>query len=339
MSTPCTVRPGTKVEAALNHIRAEHPRKLLAAELAEAISVDAKNVPNLLDTAIQAGLIVVEKSGRKNLFSLGSEGGASPIEPGATTGDLTALARQAVAALKGTLLSSHGLAAVCNTTAEQIDAALAPLHQAGKLIRVDVMRGGVRMFDYRYSATWVPRDADFDQQATAGQAAPTPQVSPVAPPKPKTAPSNPASPWRNNDLRLNGSSTRPPPDALATGAELGKKAAAPATAPVPAPAPAPAAAPAERIPVFTSPENLGWKLSTPPAVEPAVREAIAASLETAPSVLEANDLVCAINSRGELVLDLGDEDIVRFPPAQALYLKRFLDNTSVLEELAAQGLI
>jgi hypothetical protein len=334
MSTPYTVRPGTKVEAALNHIRAAHPRKVATAELVEAIGIDSKNMVVLLTKAIEAGLIVVEKSGIKNLFSMGSENGA----PGTTTGDLNALARQAVAALKGTLLSSPALAAVCNTTPGQIDAALAPLHQAGKLIRVDVMRGGVRMFDYRYGATWVPRDADFEQQS-ANQAAPMPQVSPVAPPKPKTAPSNPASPWRNNDLRLNGSSTRPPPDALATGAELGKKAAAPATAPVPAPAPAPTAAPAERIPVFTSPENLGWKLSTPPAVEPAVREAIAASLETAPSVLEANDLVCAINSRGELVLDLGDEDIVRFPPAQALYLKRFLDNTSVLEELAAQGSI
>lgn len=60
---------------------------------------------------------------------------------------------------------------------------------------------------------------------------------------------------------------------------------------------------------------------------------------TQPKYFEAEDLVCAINSQGELVLDLGDANniVVQFGPAQALKLQRFLDNVSLLYELDAKG--
>lgn len=50
-----------------------------------------------------------------------------------------------------------------------------------------------------------------------------------------------------------------------------------------------------------------------------------------------DELVCAMNSKGELALDFLDGQQVQISPAQALTLKRFLDNTSVLEELAARS--
>lgn len=59
-----------------------------------------------------------------------------------------------------------------------------------------------------------------------------------------------------------------------------------------------------------------------------------------PKVFEADDdLVCAINSKGELVIDLGGANniVVQFPPKQALALQSFLDNTSLLYELSAKG--
>lgn len=49
------------------------------------------------------------------------------------------------------------------------------------------------------------------------------------------------------------------------------------------------------------------------------------------------EAVFSISSRGELtVVDLDQEEPIFLRPAVALRLKRFLDNTSVLEELAAQ---
>lgn len=58
-----------------------------------------------------------------------------------------------------------------------------------------------------------------------------------------------------------------------------------------------------------------------------------------PKYFQAEDLVCAINSKGELVLDLGDANniVVQFKPAQALKLQSFLDNVSLLYELSAKG--
>lgn len=59
-----------------------------------------------------------------------------------------------------------------------------------------------------------------------------------------------------------------------------------------------------------------------------------------PKIFEAEeDLVCAINSKGELVIDLGGTSniVIQFAPKQAQGLQRFLDNTSVLAELSARG--
>lgn len=56
-------------------------------------------------------------------------------------------------------------------------------------------------------------------------------------------------------------------------------------------------------------------------------------------VLRVDDLVCAMNSRGELALDLDQARQVVFPPAQALYLMRFLVNTTILEALDATGCV
>lgn len=108
----------------------------------------------------------------------------------------------------------------------------------------------------------------------------------------------------------------PVSDVLVSGGELGRKPEAPATPPA----------------------ALGWQIGQPAELDRATIDAVA-SRDTAINVLEADDMVCAINSRGDFVIDLGDGDLVKFPPAQALYLKRFLDNTSMLEELAAQGQI
>jgi hypothetical protein len=60
---------------------------------------------------------------------------------------------------------------------------------------------------------------------------------------------------------------------------------------------------------------------------------------TAPNVLEANDLICAINSRGELVIDLGEDTLIKFPPVQALSLHTFLVNTTILQNLQQRGLL
>lgn len=52
----------------------------------------------------------------------------------------------------------------------------------------------------------------------------------------------------------------------------------------------------------------------------------------APKVFAATDLVCAINSLGELVLDLGGESnvVVQLPPQQTQVLRTFMDNTAQL---------
>jgi hypothetical protein len=361
MRSTYTPSPGSYGAAALAHLQAAYPNPVSGTQLAELLGIESKNVMPAVRGAIEHGMVTSERIGNRNLYrSVGEASNQWPL----SMEELNLLARRAIGLLSGATRSSVDLAGACNATKADIDTALDPLVQARKLIRVDVMRGGQPMFDYRYGAAWVPRDADFDQGA--GSPVPAPKVSPVAAPAPAPAPvpvpapapapapeakvTNPASPWRKpNHLQLPGSpvlaervqpaqapgpvapapapaekpapkepTAKPAADALASGAELGKKTRAPV------------------VPVFTSPKNLGWKIGQP-AVEPSVRDAIASGQETMPGCLEADDLVCAINSRGELVLDLGGDEIVKFPPVQALYLKRFLDNTSVLEELAAQG--
>ncbi len=50
-----------------------------------------------------------------------------------------------------------------------------------------------------------------------------------------------------------------------------------------------------------------------------------------------SDLVCALNSRGELALDVGDEVLVKFKPKHALVLTRFLAGNTVLEQMVQRG--
>jgi hypothetical protein len=62
----------------------------------------------------------------------------------------------------------------------------------------------------------------------------------------------------------------------------------------------------------------------------------AAQASGTPIVLTAQDPVCAMNSKGEFAIDLGNGRHVSFKAADALVVKRFLDNTSVLEDLAGK---
>ncbi len=84
--------------------------------------------------------------------------------------------------------------------------------------------------------------------------------------------------------------------------------------------------------------SLGWQVGQAEGLDSATLDAVM-DQTTAPNVLEANDLVCAINSRGELVIDLGEDTLIKFPPVQALALHTFLGNTSVLQNLQQRGLL
>ncbi len=94
-----------------------------------------------------------------------------------------AVARRAVAMLRGTTIGSTTLASSCKVAPAFIDAALAPLVDAGKLMRINAFRHGGAEFDYRWSATWVPQDSDY-ALCKGGGTAPSPGISPVAPPAP-----------------------------------------------------------------------------------------------------------------------------------------------------------
>ena len=74
-------------------------------------------------------------------------------------------------------------------------------------------------------------------------------------------------------------------------------------------------------------ETLGWKTGPDEDLQ----------LPSGPLALDATDLVCALNSRGELVLDLGDEVIVRFRPEFSLVLQRFMAGNTFLEQMAQRG--
>jgi hypothetical protein len=87
----------------------------------------------------------------------------------------------------------------------------------------------------------------------------------------------------------------------------------------PAPAPEPTHAPASDSPLPDS---------------TASHEAVS---QPAGFAFNVDDLVCAMNSLGELALDLGEERVITFPPAKAYLLKQFLVNTTVLEQIQSQG--
>lgn len=318
---------GTAPFNAVELLRQTPGKEISSAELASVMKCEIKNVSGTLARAVDAGLLIKRRDGRACFYRISNTVEPRPAEPDMLLhADHAAIARMAVIKLKGTMLGSVALAIACNTTPDVIDAALAPLVDAHKLSRISVLRGGKEMFDYRYSATWVPKDADFEFEAPG--AAPQPSLSEIAPPaskpvatpkKPAPVPpvTNPPSPW-HKDGPSNRKPAVVPHDALAAGAELGRK-------------------------IGLSPDKardaalfLGWQLHQAGLLDGATLDA-ATSTETIPNVMEASDMVMAINSRGEFVIDLGGGDLVKFPPSQAMSLKRFLDNTSVLEELAGQG--
>ncbi|MCA0213101.1 MAG: hypothetical protein LCH79_07995 [Proteobacteria bacterium] len=209
------------------------------------------------------------------------------------------LARAAVAQMrKDQIRSSASLAETLHVKPEQIDAALAPLVNAHYLTRVNVLRGGVTMFDYRFSAAWTPKSEDFDGLVWDG-ASPQANVSPVAAPKATPAPSPRPAP-----ATAPVAPPKPARDALAAGGDLGRR------------------------PLHAEPDPVERK------AEKAIEAAAELKRPTVLNVLRADDMVCAMNSRGELALDLANDTVLKFTPASALALKRFLDNTTVLESLS-----
>ncbi len=53
--------------------------------------------------------------------------------------------------------------------------------------------------------------------------------------------------------------------------------------------------------------------------------------------IDAEDVVCALNSRGELALDVGGNVLIKFKPRQALIVTRFLAGNTALEQMHARG--
>lgn len=317
---------GTGSFAVVELLRKNPSAEFVSAELAKVMQCTIKSVSGSLARAVDSGLLVKRREGRKTFYSYGA---VTPPDParGALLQPMphSAIARMAAIKLKdGATLSSVTLAEQCHTTPEVIDAALAPLANAHKLTRISVLRRGVEMFDYRYSAFWAPKEADFDFEAPAN--VPHSALSPVAPPKPRPAPAptpspvNPATPWRKLGSLVGMNKAIEPCDALASGAVLGQKMGVPDSN------------------LADAAKALGWQIGKATGLDGATLEA-SQSTDTVPNILEADDMVMALNSRGEFVIDLGGGDLVKFPPAQALCLKRFLDNTSVLEDLASQGAV
>lgn len=83
--------------------------------------------------------------------------------------------------------------------------------------------------------------------------------------------------------------------------------------------------------------SLGWQVSgdLPTNDELAHKAVLAEAIEPTPAqrLHEATDAVCAINSRGELAIDIGDGEIVTFPPKRALALRQFLVGCAFLETI------
>lgn len=312
--------PDTNAAIALAHIRAKHPEAVSQIDLAELMQCDSRNVAKNLSRCIQYGLIVVEKDGNRPHYRLADREAINTREPSELSeAQLQAYAKRAVIMLRNTTKSSVDIAAWCDTTPAIVDKALAKLAEEGKLVRISVLRGGVQMFDYRWGATYVPHDADFDGPVAAS--VPTPSIQPVADKvieKTKKAPgkpTNPASPWRKEgNLKLPGSPDLKPRDALASGADLGKTTGEPI-----------------KVPEFKQDAEtmLGWQ----------VEKATAQQGGLVPKFVNASDDVppeFTISNTGQLSI-LSDSGDVELEARHALALKRFLDNTSILEELAAGG--
>ncbi len=315
---------GSAAWKVVQHFVAHPGVEISSTELAAIAGITPANVYGAINKSVEAGLLVIRRDRQINYYRAGPY-----LERIAPAGDvahsvsLDLIARLAVLKLKGQMLSAEALAESCNTTRETINEALATLVDERKLIRIDVLRNGEPSFDYRYSSTYVPAPEDWLN--ISGRSAPQPHISPVAPPKMVKAPPAPKP------------APAPAPKPKAPAADK------PAPAPQPVfPKSASGTSGAKTTDVATpagtaNPGILGFAIDNQPG-SPLLRELL--HTQVVPSVTEASDMVCAMNSRGELAIDLdGTGDVITFPPAQALALKQFLDNTSILEELSGRGLL
>lgn len=335
---------GSQAAIGMAHIRTMHPAPVSGSDLAELLGCDSKNVFQAMRRCVEYGLIKLNKVGARNMYQLTEHEAVNGQQaPEVSAEQLQAYAKRAVIMLRGQTKSSVDLAAWCNTTPAIVDKALAAHVDAGHLVRVDVLRGGQTMFDYRWGATYVPKDADFGEGCSSGQA-PEPRVQPVqdkAPtPKPTKAPGapkNPASPWRKEgSLRLPGTLDFGPRDALQTGANLGKQ--TPDTRGVAD------LANDLRVAGFTTSSVVhDDQITVPDFKQQDAQAMLGWQIEKAQSRAVPEEPTddtpwpeFSITNRGFMVITNG-VDVVELEPKEALALKRFLDNTSILEELSAGG--
>lgn len=92
------------------------------------------------------------------------------------------------------------------------------------------------------------------------------------------------------------------------------------------------------IPSFGDmPASVGFKVSGDPLTY-SVIPGDERTTDDTQLVIDAEELTCALNSKGELALDVGDM-VIRLNPAKAYELRRFLANTTFLDELHQKGLL
>jgi hypothetical protein len=277
-----------------------------------------------------------------------------PIEL-APTFNSEQIARSAVGLLGQTdILSSIQLATRLACTPEQLDASLDPLVQTSRLQRVSVLRSDVLMFDYRVSSSWgKPTGLDFEICCGATKV-PQVSISPVARPATAKLVTQPqvALPLRSpaqldiprfvepadqvdgtDDTKAPGAAVTPPAadipivDIPADRWYQDRRKDEPLST-------------VERVAATTEERaalSLGWQVSgdLPTNDELAHKAVLAEAIEpmAAQRLHEATDAVCAINSRGELAIDIGDGEIVTFPPKRALALRQFLVGCAFLETI------
>ncbi|MGE4244051.1 MAG: hypothetical protein AB7E83_26655, partial [Ramlibacter sp.] len=264
--------------------------------------------------------------------------------------DCVDVARACVKSLRAGMLSSTAMAASCGVTPVLVDTSLAPLVDAGKLMRIPVLRDQVAQFDYRFSSRGLPTEEDFEL-CRGATVAPVATISPVAPAAPAPLRHERKPPPLNELTREAGRAgaasrvaSRGLERSLASPASLGW-AVAPASASE-EPAAAAADCPAQAVEGASqaAPTPEAESISLPPAEPPVPAPTTSepeplASPRIVGGVLHVDDFVCAVNSHGELALDFGGAGQALFPPAQALYLKRFMQNTTVIESLLERGLV
>lgn len=288
------------------------------AELTSAATVSHGSVGYYIKSLLTAGHIFKgQPEGKKpRYFDTPERAHAyacGEIPPGIATDAREAVARAAVAHLRKQTLGSAALAGLCHVSAAEIDAALAPLADAGKLTRLNVLRSGRPEFDYRWGATWVPSDADFDS-CRRTDSAPVASVSPVAA----------AAPGGSAGVASRPDTSRPYSE---TPVESGRRGGASRRAGIGL----------DRA-LAQPPHSLGWEAAPTRKVQPAAATSAAPDDDITRVELEATDLVCALNSRGELALELADGGpLVKFKPKAALILTRFLAGNTVLEQMHARG--